>query len=71
MAFVEIFASVFVSNEAGDIAQGEFGEVGGVRTHVGDESLFVELLCHAHRGADAETELAAGLLLERGCGERG
>ena len=45
-------------------------QVDGVGTHVGDKSRLVELLCHLHGARNGETELAAGLLLQRGGGER-
>ncbi len=43
----------------------------GVRTHIGDEAVLVQLLRHLHGGLRAEAQLAAGLLLERGRTERG
>lgn len=47
------------------------GERGGVRTHIGDEAVLVQLLGHLHRRLRTEAELARGLLLERRRAERG
>ncbi len=43
----------------------------GVRTHVRDVAVLVQLLRDLHRGLRAEAELAAGLLLQRRRTERG
>ena len=42
----------------------------GVRTHVGDEAVLVQLLRHLHGRLRAEAQLAAGLLLQRRRTER-
>lgn len=42
----------------------------GVRTHIGDEAVLVQLLRHLHGRLRAEAELARGLLLERRRTER-
>lgn len=55
--------------ELGDLGagggDGRLGQGGGVRTHVGDEAVLVQLLGDLHGGLRAEAELAARLLLER------
>ena len=43
---------------------------GRVRTHIGDVAVFVEPLGHLHRALRGEAQLAAGLLLQGGGGER-
>lgn len=35
-----------------------------VRTHIGDEAVLIQLLCHLHRGLRPEAQFARGLLLE-------
>ena len=49
----------------------ETGQIGGVGTHIGDESALVELLGHCHCAAHRHVELPGRLLLEGGGGERG
>ena len=55
----------------GGCSHGELAQVRRVRTHVGDVSGFVEVLGHPHGPGDAEPQLAGGLLLQGGRGERG
>ncbi len=51
-------------------AQGFLAKRGGVRAHVGDESVFVKLLSNSHRAAGGEAQLAISLLLQRAGNER-
>ena len=69
-AHVKIAVAICAGDLGGNVAEREFGEVGRVGSHVGDVSLLIELLGHAHGGVDRESELAPGLLLECRCGER-
>lgn len=46
------------------------GQGRGVRTHIGDEAVLVQLLGHLHGRLRTEAQLARGLLLERGRTER-
>ncbi len=50
--------------------QGERGEMDAVGTHVGDASALVKTLGNDHCLRHREAELASGLLLQRGGGER-
>ena len=50
--------------------QGQAGEVGGISTHIRDETPLVKALRHSHCGAYGEAKLAGSLLLKRGGGER-
>ena len=65
---------VALAEELGDLLAGRGDGLRGqghrVGSHVGDEALFVELLCHGHGALRGEAELAAGLLLHRGGAER-
>ena len=70
--------AVEARDDLADLADRLVGEVHGVGAHVGDEAdrafavvdAFVELLREAHGALRAEVELARGLLLQRGGGER-
>ncbi len=66
-------ARVVLAVEARDLllalGQSLLREVHRVGTHVGDETLLVEVLRHGHRLRDGHAQLAPGLLLERGGGE--
>ena len=54
--FDDLFAAFFA----------EVREVHAVRTHISNESCFVERLCDAHRDGNGESQLACGFLLECG-----
>ena len=45
-------------------------KIGGVRSHVGDKTPFIEGLGHTHCCGNRETEFSAGFLLKGGGGER-
>ena len=49
--------------------EGEVGEVGGVRSHVGDAAGFIQPLGNLHGPGDRKAKLPRGLLLEGGGGE--
>ena len=51
--------------------EGEVGQVGRVRSHVGDAAGLVETLGDLHGAGNGEAELPGGFLLEGGRGERG
>ena len=51
-------------------AHGKSRKIGGVGTHVSDETPLVKRLGKAHGGAHGQVKLAGGLLLEGRCGER-
>ena len=69
LARVGILRAEVVQDELLGGAERQRGQVGGVRTHVGDQTALVEGLGEAHRQADRETELARCLLLQGGRGE--
>ena len=74
LGLVVVPRRVFLAVEFGDLllALGErlFGEVHRVGTHVGDQTLLVEVLRDGHRLRYGHAQLAARLLLERRGGER-
>ena len=74
LGLVVIPARVLLTVELDDLllalGQRLLREVDRVGTHVGDETLLVEVLRHGHRLRDAHAQLAARLLLERRGGER-
>ena len=49
--------------------EGQGGKIGGVGTHIGDETLFVKALGHPHGLAYREAKFARGFLLKGGGGE--
>ena len=51
-------------------ADREAAEVGGVGSHISDETAFIQLLGDAHRCIDGEVKFARGLLLKGGGGKR-
>jgi hypothetical protein len=42
-----------------------FTQTHRVRTHIADETGFIQFLCRRHRAFDAEPKFSAGFLLER------
>ena len=48
----------------------ECGKIGGVGTHVGDNTSFIQGLRHTHGHADREMQFPGSFLLKSGSGER-
>ena len=44
-------------------------QVHGVGTHIGNQSVFIEMLCNHHRLTHREAQFAGCFLLQGGCGE--
>ena len=58
VAGLGVFCSIFLCDIFLCGVERKTGEIGGVGTHVGDESALVESLRNAHRGAHRQMELA-------------
>ena len=65
LARVGVFRAELVDDELLRRAQRECGKVRGVRTHIGDETLFVETLGDAHGNVHRHAQLARRFLLKR------
>jgi hypothetical protein len=72
------FFAVFLGDDFAHLTHRIGGEIDRVRAHVGDEAdaafteihTFIKLLCQPHRALRRIAQLARGLLLQRGGGER-
>ena len=71
LARVGIGFSEILQDELLGRPKGQAGQVGGVGSHVSDETALIERLRHPHGGGNREMELPGGFLLEGGRGEGG
>ena len=65
-----VFRTEVVADESFCSASCQRRKVGGVRTHVGDETPFVQGLCQPHGGAYGQMQFARSLLLQGRGGKR-
>ncbi len=67
---MHVFSAVLFFNFPGDVLQGQFAQVDGIRTHIGNVSGFVKVLRHRHGAVHGKAEFATGFLLQGRSGKR-
>ncbi len=68
---LHVVGAVLRANRGGGALQGFLTQIHRIRTHVGDESVFVKPLSQRHGAVHGEAQFAGGFLLQRRGGEGG